>query len=152
MAEWGTFAAAMPEMADAGRTLLYQYGVGLGFLATIRLDGGPRLHPVCPTIVDDHLYVAILTASPKCGDLRRDGRYALHTFSGPEVDDEFYVSGRAQLGDAAATEACERGLARDGVTSADHTVFELDLERALWSKYGARPAWPPTYTTWRADR
>src|SRR6266704_3965772 len=39
-----------PDFADAGRALLYQFGVGLAFLATVRRDGGPRVHPVCPLI------------------------------------------------------------------------------------------------------
>jgi hypothetical protein len=150
MAGWHTFATQQPAMAEAGRRLLYQYGPGLAFLATVRADGAPRLHPICPTLVDDHLYAAILTASPKCGDLVRDGRYALHTFSGTEVDDEFSLAGRATRADAAGIEACERGLARDGVTSSDHTVFELGIDRALWSKYETRPQWPPTYVRWQA--
>jgi hypothetical protein len=47
MLTWAEFAHARPELAEAGRRLLYQFGVGLGFLATVRADGGPRLHPMC---------------------------------------------------------------------------------------------------------
>jgi hypothetical protein len=151
MASWSTFEQAMPEMADAGRRLLYQHGPGLAFLATVRGDGGPRLHPVCPTLVDGHLYAAILRTSPKCADLVRDGRFALHAFPAADVDDEFCVTGRARAVDATGAAACERGLARDGVTSSDHTVFEFDLERALWSRYETRPQWPPAYTKWIAE-
>jgi hypothetical protein len=151
MAGWAALSAAMPEMAEAGRSLLYQHDDGFAFLGTVRADGGPRLHPVCPTLVDDRLFVAILRNSPKCRDLERDGRYALHTLPGPVVDDEFYLTGRAIRADAAGIEACERGLARDGVNSADHIVFELDIERALWSRYEPRPsASPPEFTHWRA--
>jgi hypothetical protein len=28
--------------------MLYHFGVPLGYLATVRRDGGPRLHPFCP--------------------------------------------------------------------------------------------------------
>src|SRR6266851_2560720 len=45
---WSTLAAERPDLAEAGRALLYQFGVGLAFLGTIRKDGGPRVHPVCP--------------------------------------------------------------------------------------------------------
>jgi hypothetical protein len=38
-----------------GRDLLYQFGVGLGFLSTVRRDGGPRVHPICPILHDDQL-------------------------------------------------------------------------------------------------
>ncbi|GIU89866.1 MAG: hypothetical protein KatS3mg010_0965 [Acidimicrobiia bacterium] len=35
----------MPGMAAAGRRLLYQFGPGPGYLATVRDDGSRRLHP-----------------------------------------------------------------------------------------------------------
>ena len=49
MVTWRDLTEQRPELAEAGGTLLYQYGVGLGFLATIRPDTGPRLHLICPT-------------------------------------------------------------------------------------------------------
>src|SRR5262245_33791798 len=57
MLTWSQFAARDPEMAAAGRSLLYQYGgVGLAFLGTVRADGGPRTHPMCPILSGDGLY------------------------------------------------------------------------------------------------
>src|SRR2546425_341663 len=98
MVTWAEFAAAEPELADAGRSQLYQFGVGLAFLATVRRDGAPRLHPVCPVLSGDHLFVLITPTSPKQHDLRRDGRYALQTFPQPKAgSDEFYVAGQALL-------------------------------------------------------
>ena len=94
MATWAELAASAPELATEGRRLFYQFGVGLGFLATVRRDGGPRLHPICPVVTESGLY-AFIVPSPKCQDLRRDGRYALHTYPPVEVDDEFCVDGRA---------------------------------------------------------
>jgi hypothetical protein len=41
MLTWAELAHARPELAEAGRRLLYQFGVGLGVLATVRADGGP---------------------------------------------------------------------------------------------------------------
>jgi hypothetical protein len=152
MTGWHVFATEMPAMAAAGRELLYQFGPqAIALLATIRPDGGPRLHPVCPTLVDDRLLLGVVNASPKCRDLVRDGRYALHTLPGPVVDDELYLTGRALQAAADGIAACERGFARDDVHSADHTVFELDIETALWAQYRPRPsAEPPVYTRWRA--
>jgi hypothetical protein len=49
------FQRVRPDLAEAGRRLLYQFGVGLAFLATLRADGGPRLHPMCPLVTDDAL-------------------------------------------------------------------------------------------------
>lgn len=98
MVKWKQFAQSTPALAEAGAGLLYQFGVGLAFLATVRKDGGPRLHPVCPVLSGDGLFVLIQPTSPKRYDLGRDGRYALQTFPPPrEESEEFYVRGRAQL-------------------------------------------------------
>jgi hypothetical protein len=55
MLRWTEFQRVRPDLAEAGRRLLYQFGVGLAFLATLRADGGPRLHPMCPLVTDDAL-------------------------------------------------------------------------------------------------
>jgi hypothetical protein len=46
MKRWEDFAAERPQLAETGRAMFYQFGFGIGYLATIRKDGGPRLHPV----------------------------------------------------------------------------------------------------------
>ena len=56
MKRWSEFAAEQPDMAEAGRALIYQFRVGLGYLATVRKDGGPRVHPVCPVIAHDGIH------------------------------------------------------------------------------------------------
>ncbi len=89
---WGDFRRLRPDLAEAGRRLLYQFGVGLGFLGTVRGDGGPRIHPICPLLTDDGLY-AFLAPSLKRDDLHRDPRYALHSFPSPQNEDAFYVTG-----------------------------------------------------------
>ena len=85
MVTWKEFAAAEPDLAETGRSLLFQFKVGLAFLATIRRDGAPRLHPVCPVLSDDRLFVLITPSSPKRQDLLRDGRYALQSFPQPKA-------------------------------------------------------------------
>ncbi len=149
MATWAAFEAAQPELAAAGRQLLYQYGPGLGFLGTVRRDGGPRLHPFCPVIADGELWAFILTASPKCTDLRRDGRYALHAFTPEAVDDEFYVTGRAVAVDADDA-LRERVKAATVATVGAETeaLFAFDIERAMLATYTHRGQWPPAYTKW----
>jgi hypothetical protein len=47
-----------------GRSLLFQYGPGLGYLGTVRADGGPRVHPVGPFLSGDDLVVFIVPTSP----------------------------------------------------------------------------------------
>jgi hypothetical protein len=151
MKRWSDYAAESPAMAEAGRALLYQFRVGLGYLATVRKDGGPRVHPVCPVLAAGGLYVFIGNHSPKRSDLLRDGRYALHSFPDPKVDDEFYVTGRAvRVDDAAVRAVVHETYTATGAFTTDDTLFELRLEHALHAKYGPRPSWPPIYTKWRA--
>lgn len=153
MATWSEFEAAMPEMAAAGRKLLYQFGPGLGFLATVRKDGGPRLHPICPMIVDGAL-CALIGDSPKRADLLRDGRYAVHTFPPEAVDDEFYVTGRAVLvPDAGRRVAVYAAVAAQGTTAGEHELlFEFTVDRAMLATYSHRGpgSFPPAYTRWSA--
>jgi len=154
MATWSEFERSAPVMAAAGRNLIYQFGPGLGYLATVRKDGGPRVHPFCPVIHDGGLY-GLIGPSPKRFDLLRDGRYALHSFAAAETDDEFFVTGTARRVDDPARRAAvlTTYLATGATSSGDEIFFEFDLERALLSTYKPRgdPGyWPPTYTKWRA--
>ena len=146
MASWAEFEMAAPELADEGKRLFYQFGVGLGFLATIREDGGPRLHPVCPVIAADGLYVFVVP-SPKRADLQRDGRYALHSYPPQEVDDEFCVTGRATEVQDLTVRAEVADAYHDEVAE-EWALFALDIERCLHAKYPHRGDWPPTYTKW----
>jgi len=57
--------SAARHLADTGRALLCQYGPPLGFLATVRRDGGPRLHPFCPIVSEGGLWAYIQRESPK---------------------------------------------------------------------------------------
>jgi Pyridoxamine 5'-phosphate oxidase len=153
MASWQDFEDVEPEMAEAGKKLLYQFGPGLAFLATIRKDGGPRLHPICPTMVNGRLYALILANTYKFGDLRRDGRYALHTFPPVENDDEFLVMGRAAVinDDAVATAIRDDQVARGMTTTDNEVAVEFRIERVMWAKYpGGHGTFPPRYTVWLA--
>ena len=96
MATWGELARARPDLADQARALLYQHGVGLAFLATIRADSGPRLHPMCPLLTEAAMYAFILP-SPKQRDLARDGRFAMHSFPCPDDENAFYATGTAGI-------------------------------------------------------
>jgi hypothetical protein len=153
MASWSEFETDAPDIAAAGKQLLYQFGVGLAFLATLRKDGAPRLHPICPTVVDGRLY-ALIGPTHKRADLKRDGRYALHTFPPPEVDDEFLVMGRATfIDDQAVAEAVRKDLVGRGMTTTnDELAFEFGIERVMHAKYpGGHGTWPPTYSVWKSN-
>ncbi len=151
MATWKEFATARPDLAGIGRRLLYQYQVGYAFLATVRKDGAPRLHPVCPALAGDHLYV-FLAASPKRSDLLRDGRYALHTFPPEQGDEDFYCTGHAEpVKDAGVRAAVIAGYHRR--PHDDELLFELKIERVLhttWENW-ATPQSRPRRTWWHAN-
>src|SRR2546423_11902756 len=104
MVTWIAFNRERPDLSEAGKALLYQFGVGLAFIATRRQDGRPRLHPICPLLSESGLF-AFIIPSPKQADLRRDGVYAMHSFPCPDNEDAFYITGRARLvGDAGIRE------------------------------------------------
>jgi hypothetical protein len=152
MASWAELEAEAPAIATKGRSLLYQYGPPLGFIATIRPDGGPRLHPFCPIVHDGRLWAFLLAQSPKCSDLQRDARYALHAMPGEEVDDEFMVRGRGRR--RAVDVDLHRAIvdaAKPATVGADtELLFELELDRAMIATYTHRGQWPPVYAIWRA--
>lgn len=158
MPSWGDFAAARPDLAAKGRNLLYEAGrIGLGFLATIRNDGGPRVHPICPLLTDDGLY-AFIVPGPKREDLHRDARYALHseTFPPPHHDDAFYVTGTAILiQDQLLRETltrqflAERDLETPWEGFEDQELFEFRMNRCLLTLTEAEGDFPAGHTFWR---
>jgi hypothetical protein len=151
MARWADLERAEPEMAAAGKRLFFQHGTGLGFLATVRKDGGPRLHPVCPILCDGGLYVFIVEMSPKKDDLLRDGRYALHAFTPPGGGEEFYVTGSA----ASVAEPAVRAAAALAYGHPVHDwerLFEFGIGHVLhtvWDNWGTPETWP-RYHKWHA--
>ncbi|MBV1853315.1 pyridoxamine 5'-phosphate oxidase family protein [Catellatospora tritici] len=133
MATWSEFAAATPWLASSIRALLHQYGPGMGFLATVRADGSPRLHPVSPIVTDEGLYCFILD-TPKRRDLDRDGRYALHAYPAEDSDVEACVTGRAYPVTSPVT---VDHLARThrAAPLADWRLYEFAIETALLHRH-----------------
>jgi hypothetical protein len=157
MITWTEFEKREPDLAAAGRELLYQHGLGLGFLATVRRDGGPRVHPVCPVVSGHGLHLVIMPG-PKLADLRRDGQYALHseTLPPPREDDGFAVTGRVrEVADAGVRAAirdqveAERG-GRTWEGFDDHVLFELGIERCLLMLTQPGEVFPKGPTIWKA--
>jgi len=154
MLSWDAFAQAKPHLAQHGQRLLrvddWTPAGGLAYLATVRQDGGPRLHPISPALIAGHLYAFILTASPKQADLRHDGRYALHSWPYPLdehsfTDEEFSLRGHAiLLKDDTIRHAVAAAIGDDPTSGA---VFELRLAYVLhkWRNDGQA-----VYTRWDA--
>ena len=153
---WSEFATARPDLADAGRGLLYQFGVGLAFLSTVRPDGGPRLHPFCPLIISGRL-VAHIIPSLKRDDLDRDQRYAMHAFPTEDNEDAFYLTGEARrvtdeelTARAAAQFFAERAYESEPAGFSDGRFYEFFIERCLLTRTTSRDDWHPQHTVWSA--
>ena len=91
---WSALEVSDPELAAFGEARL---AGNVAYLATVRKDGRPRVHPVTPIIGSGRLFLFMEPTSPKGRDLRRNGSFALHC----AVDDssgqsgEFFVCGSA---------------------------------------------------------
>jgi hypothetical protein len=156
---WKQFADEAPDLAEAARGLYYQFAdVGLGLLATVRKDGGPRVHPMCPLLTAESL-LAFIEPGPKRYDLHRDGRYALHCFPPADNEDAVHLTGRAvPVADDARREAAtaqwvaERGLEAAPPGLAHEELFELLVDRCLLTRTEGHGDWSPRHTVWHAGR
>jgi hypothetical protein len=164
MSTWATFEAEAADVAAfASRlwpgviALARGDPVGSG-AASFAVDGGPRLHPLCPVIAGGRLFAAIPHSSPKGNDLRRDPRCVIHAMPGPD-DGEFCI--RATATDVTAdidTAALVRSVvARSGVggmieSASCDPLFEFDLQQvdvATWVNIG-EPGTHAVRRQWRA--
>jgi hypothetical protein len=119
----------------------------VSYLATVRPDGSPRLHPFCPILAGGRLFAAIPRSSPKGWDLRRDPRCVIHALPGHE-DDELCIRAMARdvTDEAATRELVGRVVAKSRVggmieTASNDPLFEFDLEQidiARWLDIGQR--------------
>lgn len=149
MVTWSTFESAAPELAEAGRRLIYRTATGEALLATVRDNEPPRIHPIYVAILEGRL-IAFLLRSAKRADLEADGRYALHTHQDPAAPSEFMVRGRARLVDDPGERAAAAAAWYFEVDDS-YTLFEFSIERAVLGERPNADAWPPRYTSWRAE-
>lgn len=156
MISWMDFKAQQPELARQGADLLYNFGVGLAFLGTVRPDGGPRLHPMCPLLTEAGLY-AFIVPSPKQRDLHRDGRYVMHSFPLENNEDAFYLSGTAnfvgpsQIRDRLARQfAHERSEFALPLPGTEQHLFEFQVQTVMLTRTTGHGDPEPLHTIWRA--
>jgi len=81
-AAWSQLERCRPDVAQLAERILTAYGSA--YLATIASDGGPRIHPLTPVVIDGHLCIGVISSTAKRRDLDRDPRCALHLLPGPE--------------------------------------------------------------------
>jgi len=170
VATWEEFTSAAPEIAEAaahrwpGIVALERGELGpqpvfqVAYLATIRPDGRPRLHPFCPVLADGRLFAAIPPKSPKGHDLRRDPRCAIHALPGPEDDELLLLAQATEVADDAtrsrvcAIVECSE-VSGMIATVSEHPLFEFDIEQvdvARWVNIGQRGTYAERLR-WRAD-
>ena len=93
---WRKLADDNPELAEFGAE---RFSSRVAYLATVRKNGTPRVHPVTPIIAEGCLFIFMYKTSPKGFDLKRNGYFAMH--ASVENEDggqgEFLISGRAEL-------------------------------------------------------
>jgi hypothetical protein len=159
MVTWGEFAGLRSDLVQAARDLFCQFGVGLAFLATVRPDCAPRLHPICVVLTADALY-GLIIPSLKLNDLRRDGRYALHSYPCAQNEDAFYLTGRAEVRDEPALRGLaiaafleqpgRQGPQLDETHFAGQTLVEFHVESCMLTRTTGHGDENPRHTVWQA--
>jgi len=145
VATWAEFASAEPDLAAFGRERMQGRIV---YQATLRVDGGPRVHPVSPWIAAGLLCVSFRDTSPKIREVARDPRYALHTAQ-PWDDHagnygEFMVRGR--LEQLAASHPAL--MARPGQTPYALVHYACSIREAVATAYSDEEL--PVYRRWKS--
>ncbi|WP_420644772.1 pyridoxamine 5'-phosphate oxidase family protein [Candidatus Leptofilum sp.] len=130
---WQLFSQENPQLAQFGEQ---RFASRVAYLATIRKDGSPRVHPVTPIVGQGRLFLFMEPTSFKGHDLRRDGRYALHC----AVEDanggegEFFINGQAIPIDDPAIRALAVELASYSPAER-YVLFELNVAYAMSVEY-----------------
>jgi uncharacterized pyridoxamine 5'-phosphate oxidase family protein len=130
---WNEFAAVQPEMAEFGLKRLEHRVM---YLATVRKNGYPRVHPFTPFVSFGRLFTFMEPTSPKGRDLQRNGLYMMHSLVTDMngTNGEFSITGRARL----VTDLATRELAVKGCpyTPNDRYIcFEFKLEECMTNTY-----------------
>lgn len=96
MLSWDEFQTREPEMAKFGEERLR---LGVMYIATVRKDGYPRVHPFTPFVGSGYLFAFMYPTSPKGKDLQRNGRYSIHSLVADMngKNGEFQITGDAHL-------------------------------------------------------
>ena len=139
MTTWGEFAAAAPDVAAFGEERFRAAEVA--YLATVRADGSPRVHPFTPILCDGRLFAFMEPTSPKGHDLRRNPRHSIHSLVTDQhgSEGEFFVSGRATAVDDATVRATA-GKSAPYDPAERYVLFELSVEEAASTLYeGGKP-------------
>ena len=144
---WKLVEEQAPELAAFGAERL---NGRVAYLATIRKDGSPRVHPMTPIIGQGHLFAFMEPTSPKGHDLQRDGRYAIHCAMSDTTgaSGEFVVAGQAHIVDDLRLRAL--AVSQGSYVPADrYVLFEFNVESAASTIY---PEDRPVRRFWKREQ
>jgi len=130
---WDILESQAPDIAEFAKKRLHGK---VAYLATIRKDGSPRLHPFTPMIGEGHFFVFMEPTSPKINDLLRDARYAVHcaVTDNSGESGEVIVTGKARFIEdpelrAMTVRVCPYQYAER------YILFEFDVESVMLTEY-----------------
>jgi uncharacterized pyridoxamine 5'-phosphate oxidase family protein len=144
---WRELESQAQAIAEFGKARLHNK---VAYLATLRKDGSPRVHPFTPIIGDGHFFVFMEPTSPKGNDLRRDARFAVHcsvTDTSGESG-EFIVTGRANFIDDPELRALAVKIAPYHPAER-YVLFEFDTEGVVMTEYVEGR---PLHKRWKVER
>jgi hypothetical protein len=143
---WGGFTDAAPELAAFGAGLLL---APPAYLATLRRNGSPRVHPVTPILTGGGLFVFMEPTSPKGRDLRERGRFALH--NGVRTPRARAASSRSAVGhpDRRSHPPGDRRGGGELRPADRYVLFELRVAEARCNGYGDVPL--PAQRRWSTE-
>jgi hypothetical protein len=157
MTSWIEVVGAAPELAEAVRRI-FDAGRHKA-LATLRLDGSPRISGIEASFRDGDLWLGSMWQSRKALDLRRDARLALHSASvdPPAWTGDAKIGGRAEeVTDAAVLEAFREGS--EETPPGPFHLFRVDVAEVVLTRLG-EPAdhlviefWTPGHGVRRVQR
>jgi hypothetical protein len=138
---WKDAYAEAPELATAVRQRFE--ATGLGFLATLRADGSPRISGIEPSFWNEDVWLGMMWDSRKALDLRRDARLSVHAASiDKQVEaGDARISGRGiEVDDDAIKLALGAALAEktefDPNEHGPWHLFKVDVEEVYFLKPG----------------
>ncbi|MCW2601113.1 MAG: pyridoxamine 5-phosphate oxidase [Frankiales bacterium] len=127
MTSWDEMAAEVPDLA---RQVRARFAISKhATMATLRADGAPRISGTEVEFANGQVWLGSMPGAVKAKDLRRDGRFALHSpTSDPPPDDPSGWPGEAKLA----------GVAVEVPADGAHR-FRLDLTEVVLTHVETQP-------------
>jgi len=139
VSSWAEIEAAEPDFAKKVRGVFDAHKHKT--MATLRRDGSPRISGIEMEFSNREVFVGMMPASVKFGDLQRDARVAFHSASeDPPADDPASWTGDAKI----AGRAIE-------VPEKEFKKFRIDITEVVLIRVG-RPADHLVVESWHPGR